>query len=373
MTGREKIHAALSGGGTEEIPVVICYESIFYRDHWQEVTSCPWWYSAEADVNRQVMWREEAYPQVAQDWFHLPKGYPRESRKDISIVCGRGKAIRHNERTGEKEVIPKPEIGGAAVHEWNRRRASTREDIDNIVALVDSAGQIKTDGSRDLAEALLGGVCAGLCPGTHISSPLYSCVLLWGFEGFMLKLVDDPRLVEYACERYCKRNRGLLAEAAALGAETVWIEECHIDMISPAMFERFNLPYVIRLVDDIRSSGMKSVYYHCGNPAGKLELLLRACPDAVAFEESKKGFVIDIGDIVEAVNGRCAVFGNLDAIWLLPFCTETELKCEITRQIAAGRKNKGRFVMSIGSPVTPGTTAARVRRYCDMARELGRL
>ena len=38
----------------------------------------------------------------------------------------------------------------------------------------------------------------------------------------------------------------------------------------------------------------------------------------------------------------------------------------LARQIAAGRRNANRFVMSLGSPVTPSTSVSRVRRYCDL-------
>ncbi len=51
---------------------------------------------------------------------------------------------------------------------------------------------------------------------------------------------------------------------------------------------------------------------------------------------------------------------------------EESLRAEIARQIAAGRRNGSRFVMSLGSPVTPGTPSSRVRLYCDLAHELGR-
>jgi uroporphyrinogen-III decarboxylase len=81
--------------------------------------------------------------------------------------------------------------------------------------------------------------------------------------------------------------------------------------------------------------------------------------------------VIDIEDVVERTRGRCTVFGNLDAISLLQDGTEAELRAEVARQIAAGRRNGSRFVMSLGSPVTPGTTAQRVRLYCDLTHELG--
>ena len=71
------------------------------------------------------------------------------------------------------------------------------------------------------------------------------------------------------------------------------------------------------------------------------------------------------------VQGRCALLGNLDAMGVLERATEDELRDEIRRQLSAGRRNGARFIMSLGSPVTPGTSVRRVRLYCDLVRELG--
>ena len=99
---------------------------------------------------------------------------------------------------------------------------------------------------------------------------------------------------------------------------------------------------------------------------------MNAGVDALSLEEGKKDFEINIEDVVEIVDGRCTVLGNLDSIGILQNGTGQELRAEIHRQIAAGRKNNRRFIMSIGSPVTPETPAERVRLYCDMVHELGK-
>ena len=89
------------------------------------------------------------------------------------------------------------------------------------------------------------------------------------------------------------------------------------------------------------------------------------------LEESKKGFKIDIEDVVDVVQGRIAVLGNLDAIGVLQGGSEQDLEAEIARQVRVGRRNKGRFIMSIGSPVTPATPVERVRHYCDLVHRMG--
>ena len=46
------------------------------------------------------------------------------------------------------------------------------------------------------------------------------------------------------------------------------------------------------------------------------------------------------------------------------------LESEIRRQLAAGRRNGGRFVMSTGSPITPETSVERVKLYTDLVRRI---
>ncbi|MGC8805696.1 MAG: uroporphyrinogen decarboxylase family protein, partial [Candidatus Ratteibacteria bacterium] len=163
---------------------------------------------------------------------------------------------------------------------------------------------------------------------------------------------------------------GRVQHYISCGAELIWIEECMTDMISPSAFERFNLPYLKKLIDAIRVAGGKSIYYYCGNPWDRMDKILQAGADAIAFEEGKKNFQIDIEKVVDVVDGRCTVFGNLDAINLLPHAEERQLKQEIKRQLKAGVKNKRKFVMSLGSPVTPETSVERVRLYCDLSRKI---
>jgi uroporphyrinogen-III decarboxylase len=186
----------------------------------------------------------------------------------------------------------------------------------------------------------------------------------------MVLTAEAPGLVHCACERYLQQALHSVRLSAALGAAGIWIEECLTDMISPAAFAALNLPYVQRLVEAIRALGLRSIYYFCGNPAGKWPQILATGADAFSFEESKKGFTLDLEDIAERVGGRGVVLGNLDAIGVLQNGSEERLHAEIRRQLDCGRRHGRHFIMSLGSPVTPETRVSRVRLYCDLVREL---
>ena len=76
---------------------------------------------------------------------------------------------------------------------------------------------------------------------------------------------------------------------------------------------------------------------------------------------------------MERGQGRRTVLGNLDAIGILQDGSEAQLRTEVARQIAAGRRNGNRFIVSLGGPVTPATPVDRVRPCRDLVRELGLL
>jgi hypothetical protein len=388
MTGRERMEAAFSRDGTREIPAVICYEALYIRDHWKALCSKPWWAAHLPDLNALMEIQREIVPRIGQDWFRVPATCPREERKAVRIELRDGRAFKVDSRTGKETALAEPQVGGwmgadqpHSIHP--DRLVDSAEEIDRIIGAPSSppkpitprnrASQLRppADGRGDLAAAMIAAYGRDKMPFAHISGPVWQCYYIWGFEGLMTLLADKPKLVSHACERFARRTLDEIRAWARLGARAVWIEECLTDMISPEAFARFNLPLLRTLVDEIRACGMKSIYYYCGNLSGKWDLLLDVGADALSLEESKKGFTIDIEQIAGWVKGRCTILGNLDAVGVLERGTDEQLRREIARQIGAGRRNGSRFIMSLGSPVTPHTPVERVRQYCELVHELG--
>ncbi|MBN2391734.1 MAG: hypothetical protein JXR84_13495 [Anaerolineae bacterium] len=375
MNGREKMLAAFSPEGTPEIPAVICYEDIFIRDHWAQLSSRPWWVRATPDIETQSAWRREVEEAIGQDWFLLPEGASYKERTRISVETQGNQVYRVDRLTGMRQRLSPPKISGWTGHEVASVHPSqlpqTPDEVDAWIIDPHTGDYGLADGRGDLAQHILADWGATRFPLGYIAGPLWTCYYMWGFEGMMLHLVDKPDLVRYAVQRFAEYSIRQVRTAARLGALGVWMEDCMTDMINPQHYRTFNLPYLRQITDEIRATGMHSIHYFCGNPTGKWDLLLDTGADALALEESKKGFVIDIADVVERVNGRMTVLGNLDSVGILEQAGDEALRAEIARQIAAGRRNGSRFIMSLGSPVTPDTPASRVRRYCDLTRQLG--
>lgn len=380
MTGRERIAAALSPAGSDELGAVVCYTGIFVRDHWSALTDRPWWVQWSPSIDEQLAWHREIAQRLDQDWVRLPAAAPRAVRERTCVEVVDPQRLRLTDRQdGVSHEIEQPQVSGwspsAAVESVHPAKLAESEgEVEAAIPAPQpfDAAAFVSDGCADLAQAILADFGAELYPIAHVCSPLWLCYQLWGFDGMMTQLALEPELVKLACQRYLDRCLRDIQVAATLGAHGIWIEECLTDLVSPPMFERFNLPGLQAIVEAIRAAGMQSIYYYCGDPDDRYDLLLSAGADALALEEAKKGFSIDILDVVERVGGQCAVFGNLDAIGVLQDGDDAALQAAVAAQVDAGRRHGGRFVVSVGSPVTPGTKVERVRRFIDLAHALGR-
>ncbi len=381
MNGREKIEAAFSPQGAPEFGAVLCYEGIYFRDHWKAATRRPWWYAQSPDLEQQKAWLSEAIPSTRQDWMELHGCMPRRYRQQRQVMVEPNGAFLLDRLSGEKIELHPPVVSGWEVQDGvdaytdhRERLAETPQEIDLLYppAPPFDPERYRQEGRNELAAWQLEAFGQLLFPIRHVSSPLQDCFNLWGYEGMMLMVAQQPDLVHHACRRFLEYSLNEVQKAQFLGAGGIWIEECFTDQISPAAYHELNLPYLCPLVEAIHSLQMHSILYFCGNPRGKLELLVQSGAQALSLEESKKGFTINIDALSDFLRGRAVLLGNLDAIHLLPHASEPELRAEIRRQVAAGRRNGSRFVMSLGSPVTPGTTPERVRLYTDLAHEEGR-
>jgi len=376
MTGKEKVESALTSRGTPSIPVIIPYESIMIRDHWEELVANPWWDLHSPKLQVQMRWRREVLKQIENDFLELPLFYARDEREVMRIEQHRDEVLLIDRRTGVAKLLEREPVGGFLIESLHKKtgfEAKSLEDIDRLVPPLEreDPDTFLHSGRSDLAISLVEEFGRERYPICSARSPLWACHALWGFEPLMRNIAAVPDLVHFACRRYLDYALHKVRRAAAMGAAGIWIEECLTDLVSPESYSSLSLPYLQQLVEGIHASGLSGILYFCGDPSGKLELILKAGCDAVGFEESKKDFQIDIEELTEQINARCALLGNIDAIEIVEQGSEEQLRAGLTCQLQAGRQNGNRFIVSCGSPITPTTSIQRVRLYLGLARELG--
>jgi uroporphyrinogen-III decarboxylase len=99
----------------------------------------------------------------------------------------------------------------------------------------------------------------------------------------------------------------------------------------------------------MHSLGLLPIHLVCGDVMPRLKQMARYDVAAIAVEESKKDFCIEIEQVVDQVGDRVAVLGNIDAIHFGLHASAEEMAAEVRRQASIGARARG-FVVSTGSP-----------------------
>ena len=374
MTGKERIHAALEGRPVDRMPAAVLYSQLYHLDHFEELTGLPpaqaiqWLHASPEDhLDTYKMMLEKAPFEILQ-----PQGAPsRGARESIALIEKDGELFMHDKKNATLTRVVADTVSG---HATDYRASETqyvfdKRDVAEKVKFP-TAEEIIASGANDYLEA----VVASLGRDHFILSGgvvgmLYGCGEYVGQTNLFAMLIQQPDLVECLCERILERNIEVIRALAAAGGDAIYIDDATAtsDMISVAHYERFCLPYMKEMVREIHSLGQKAVIIYFGGIADRLEQIASVGADGLSMETSMKGYVNDIGEIARAIGDRVSLFGNIDPVGVLQKGTGAQLEAEVHRQAAAGRAARG-FIMCTGSPITPATPVARVRRFIELGQ-----
>jgi uroporphyrinogen-III decarboxylase len=368
----------MEGRAVDRMPVTVLYNQLYYRDHFAELTGRPAW-----EMHRWIYADPEAHlslyrRMIEQAPFEVLQPQPapsRGSRANLEFVARDGAVFAHNKSRGTCTPLKTETVSGHATDYAANQTQYVRDraDVDAHVKVTKAEDLIST-GVNDFAEAAVKAfgrdhfILAGGVVGT-----LYSCTSYVGQTNLLEMLVEQPDLISHLSRRLLDQNIEIIRQLAAAGGDAIYIDDAFAtnDMISVAHYERFCLPYVREMVREIHRLGRKAVLIYFGGIADRLEQIASLDADALSFETSMKGYVNDVAEIARRIGGRLALFGNLDPVGILQNGTDGELEKEIARQAAAGRHARG-FVICTGSPITPSTPVARVRRFIELAHQYGK-
>ena len=198
------------------------------------------------------------------------------------------------------------------------------------------------------------------------TSPFQNSCYQLGFEGLMESMYLEPELVHQATEIYLPKpsvghevqkrtGRGILYMYQMFGGG---------DLFGPKQFEQFVAPVVQKALDFFHERGFWVVYYPMGNATPHLEPMADLDWDALSLEESRKGYVIDIAEARRVMGPDRLLFGNMDVSLIETGNKDAMLK-NARYQIENAGKD-GRFILSCGTPIQPGTPADYIKYFCDL-------
>jgi hypothetical protein len=374
MNSKQRCRAALMGLPTDRPPVTVLYNMLYYEDHFSELTGLP--------PHELVRWLNSD----PEEYFHLfkimhakapfemlqPHMAPSRSERQASeFIFQDGRLVRRNRFSGALEDLHSVS-GHAKDYAANQaQKIFSPRDIERVIEVPDPKKQVAEGYNDYLARFVeeMGNdhyIVSGGVVGT-----IYSCGWYLGQQNTLAMLLDQPDLVTAVCQRITEQNIATIHQLASAGGDAIYIDDATAtsDMISLKHYERFSLPYMTLMVNEIHRLGHQAILIYFGGVMDRLEAIASTGADGLLMETSMKGYTNDMAEAVRRVGKSITLFANIDPLGILQDASEASLETEIRRQFMAGRSGRG-FVISTASPITPATPLSRVQKFLDLGKTL---
>lgn len=362
-----------------------------------------WWgiykYEALGFDYKKDAWKEgeklsevyvKFYEKFKPDWFHLHIGTPKYF-KDCEIINQNGKSylkiadkfrdLKKEDKYFSSNSSEDEEIIDFPDYLIGSRCFKPKVDLSNIKKIDDfikryihmSAQEIIEMGYTDHIPQIVSRYGKDVFIAVHIPSAI--CEIFdpttgyLGFEQGLMSFYDYPKEMKYFLERCYEEQLEWAKAYAKAGVHSFIISESFIspDLANPEIYRKFMKSIHSEYFMEIKNYGLIPICMFWGDAVPLLDDYTETNVMAIMFEESKKGFNLDIKKIRDAIGSKVCVFGNLDSIYLLREGSTEEIKNEVIKQAKGARYN---FIISNGSPVTPDTPEKNLKSLINSGKDL---
>jgi uroporphyrinogen-III decarboxylase len=335
----------------------------------------------DARFRARALYQSYGIFKVRPDWLEIGLGPSRAWAERTEIVARDEILYYEDKESGlrlpmHEATLPWGDSGPAPSSSsvsdlWDvSEQIRTEDQVDARLPLL-NAEELLADGSFDLVRQIVADYGQNYFISTILGTPFSDAYGLLGFQGLMVIQHDRPDLFHYLLQRRLVQMQAIQEAWAKVGIHGVYVEETFTgaDMISPRSYDEFVFAYNQPFFRHMSAQGLLPIHYVCGDVIPRLHRIRELDITAVAVEESKKNFVIEIESVVEEVGDRLAVFGNVDAVRFGLHATQEEMAREVKRQARFGARARG-FVVSTGSPLPLDSNPRQVDAMVTRAHAL---
>jgi hypothetical protein len=393
MTPKQRMLRALAGEKPDILPAAPGYPGLFladferafyveeYRLRMRGRNRYSVDHTEDTHFRARAIYQAYGIFKTRPDWIEAYRGVSRAWAERTDIVRCDGLLYYEDQNTGKQVPMrsaPMP-YGDAELTGENRSETDIwdvsgeirdEDDIDRLIP-IHTSDQLLARGDMDLLRQVVADYGDYYFISSILDTPFSYAGDHLGFYGLMTIQHDRPKLFHYLLQRQLAQTQEVMAALAAVGLDGVYVQEVFTgtDMISPRAYDEFVFAYNQPYFHHMQAVGLLPIHYVCGDVVPRLERMVQCDVAAVAVEESKKNFRIEIEDVVERVAGRAAVFGNIDAVKFGIHASMDEMATEVRRQARIGTRARG-FVVSTGSPFPLDTNPRLVDTLVATAHSL---
>ena len=180
--------------------------------------------------------------------------------------------------------------------------------------------------------------------------PFRLAAVLRGAQSFYKDLIRNPEEAAILVEKCTPPAMEYALAAVDAGADVIWIPDpmSGATVISRKHYERFNLPYVARVFDVLRKTGVKVLFHACGDWHDRLDLLADLVDGIHLAAEA------DLAEVKRKFGDRATLMGNIKSVDVMLLgtaqdCEDAAITCFEQAALDGG------FILSPDCGVPPAT------------------
>lgn len=168
---------------------------------------------------------------------------------------------------------------------------------------------------------------------------------LMGIDALMLKLSDDPALVEALMERCLDYGLAYAGALSAAGCDLLSGGDSPAGLIGPKAYQQLAWPFERRLIEAIKAATSKPVSLHiCGDASPLLGHMAKSGADVLEIDHQ-----VALSDACRDVGPDITLWGNLDPVRTLAQGRPEDVRRAARHALASVRdRHQHRFVLSSG-------------------------
>jgi uroporphyrinogen decarboxylase len=233
-------------------------------------------------------------------------------------------------------------------------RIRTARDIDRI-----PAPEVGVQGRYPVMLAALARLVERLGPEVFIVAcfdqyPFSLAAALMGINEIMVKVVEDPPLVQALMERCLEYGVAYGQALGAVGADMLSGGDSPASLVGPTVYRQLVLPFEKRLIARLKAQTRLPVSLHiCGKALPLLADMTATGADVLEIDHQ-----VELEQACQVVSPQVTLWGNLDPVTLLARGNVEQVRHEARRALATVRAcGRKRFVLSSGCTLAMETPA----------------
>jgi len=184
------------------------------------------------------------------------------------------------------------------------------------------------------------------------------------FLNTKMMMYNAPELSHSLMAKITECTATYLKGQIAAGVQTVQIFDSWVGVLSPPDFAEFALPYVSRIIKEIKEVSDIPVIYFANNGATLIDQSLTSGADVLGID-----WRVNLSSVVKTVAGRAAVQGNMDPLAL--FLPPDKLEKRIADVLREAKGAKG-HIFNLGHGIVPQTDPEKARLTVELVHKLSR-